>query len=596
MPSFPESRLKKILDILEPANLVPTLFPYLSYIRKIVVMVYNIPNPEEAEQFISRVRRVLLQRCTSARRLTLAYRGPASWALDIPSSDGNHITGNILSGMTLLDQLGLFWMTRIGVSHLEAIAKNCCKLRLLHLQPDRSIRISGLVFSEGTRCNPSISHVMQALETLSIQENDTSDHSRLTTAIELGHHPSFGVDRAMAAILLSNSSGQLREVNLWHLPLEGNYFSNLSLETLRLLTIGNTLIPEQALLELDTNLYSLVSITIDHPRDRPRRSPYGVSKLIRRAPNVKAIHLKHIVFSSILGASIAKCINLTTLVIAPYDYRLPQGFLIDSLELPLRLANHLKGLFSPEELIELDYNIDTLEKNSQVILQNERSSSATNLVNIAKGSAGQNSLTTLELWGNVTGPMLIAAAGIPNLKELRIKNGFCLRNSDIRMFVQRLADGCIATPWKSTSCNPSMTLSPSETRGRHATGSESATLPQRASSITIGTEFQCPSTHTPSSLRSLSINYAAMLTDTALLQLVYSVPSLRYLTLTDSRATIEALWFMVARGLGSLRRLHLTGMHLRRSEFVRIGAQYPEAARRIELSDANQSHFEDDYI
>ncbi|KAI9178708.1 hypothetical protein H9P43_005370 [Blastocladiella emersonii ATCC 22665] len=758
MPSFPETRLVKILDVLEadmiacadpvepsddnddhdnvgldPAARLPPCaaasasaspaasrltYPYLTFVRKIVIMVYNITNPYEMHKFITRIRRVLLERCTSTKRVTLAYRGPASWALDAcrctvraatgdADADGSTppfhhprhacrfatVPGGVLIPLTALSQFGLYWVTNLSTDHLCTIAAHCRNLRLLHLQPDRSLRLTEMRRAVPGPW-PGILQHHQPQEggdeeegTQPMLVDDAADASVPPPPVPAGGTASAAAtapvtpDQAIAWILSANGRGRLHELNLWHLPLTGHYFSSIPLQWVRLLTIGNVVVPERDLLAIATPLVHLTSLTIDHPRNRPRRVPDGVAHLIAMAPNLRALYIKHLVFTRIVARAIASLAQLRTLILAPFEYRPPPGAVVDdavSLD-PTNIAlgdrglapgagggggaaaaaaafdafmaaePELPGVFGSDALPQLAGGLgevpDLVDPGDPMspLLQagggespaptpppvSSEAPDALSLLALECKHYAANidliatrclAISTLELWGHVAGPVLVSTARMPALRELRIKNGFALRNADIREYVHQLtaAAGQITVPGRpggvpaavgiaavaanagsastldlaggaaveaggGTATPPPQQLGGDDGDGG-ATGSGASTPPPahdadaHASPATLPTSAAAP-------LRVLHIHYASLLTDPGILQLVYSVPSLRYLVVTESRVTVETLWFVAQRGLASLRRLTVSGPHVRKRDLDRIAHVYPREARRIEVVD-----------
>ncbi|KAJ3365305.1 hypothetical protein GGF32_009810 [Allomyces javanicus] len=537
------------------------MYPYLTYVRKIVIMIYNVTDPHDLYVLVTRIRRVLLEKCSTARRLTLAYRGPAHWALDPRAGDA----GGILRHMHALDQLGLYWVTHLTENHLHAIADNCHRLRLLHLQPDRSVR------SVGLRPHPAEAvaadedddddAVMDDADDDDDAEDDddemdadvnAEDPARTGTwtpphasphggpidpppdpvpplGNKDGDLPLTGPDAAMARILHRNGHGRLHELNLWHLPLTGAYFRALHLPAMKLLTIGNMALPERALLALTATLPNLSSLTVDHPRDRPRRAPHGVAHLVSLAPNLKALYLKHIVLESTLARAIASRAHLATLVLAPYDYRAPA---------------HEVAVDDLVVMSEYAYPAEAAAR----LLSDERTDHDRVMAMLARGCA---KLASLELWGTISGTTLALVAELPELRELKIKNAMDLRVSDIRQFVTRMAGA------------------------RSAAGARANADPGSST-----TNAAAPP------LRALHLHAAHHMQDMAVMQLLTFVPTLRYLTISESRITAELLWFLAMTNNHALRRLTVSGPHVRRRDVHRIVDEFPDFARRFDVEDA----------
>ncbi|ORZ39673.1 hypothetical protein BCR44DRAFT_1252141 [Catenaria anguillulae PL171] len=626
-PSFPESRLSRVLDVLEsdmyqtepfqpddhctnPADsargryaspdtsLVPSrlMYPYLSFIRKIVIMVYNISGRDELFLFITRVRRVLLERCSTTRRLTLAYRGPLSWALDAdvcikhPNMDHQgrvhsdcervpSMRSSVLAPMAALSQLGIYWVSEVSVRHLAAVATHCRHLRLLHIQPDRTIQATGILadddeFELDGRADSRVSTRTtnggggthpgtgvgvggggnelgdgmlvddQAAGGDDVDAADgqgtTAPNTAATSPALSGHqHTAHGQlqpppnpDDLVADIMHSNARGKLRELNLWHLPVSGAYFNSIPFLTLRMVTLGNIVVPEKDLLAMAHPLPYLSALTIDHPRTRGRRVPYGLARLISLASNLSALYLKHVVFTRDLAVAMTKCTKLSTLTLAPHDAR----------SAPVPWVDFAGNEPDPQTSAAGTVGSDPHLVARELIMAESRQFSD-NLSLLATHCP----LTSLDLAGMVNGQALQELAGMAKLRELRIKFGHALRNIDIRLFVEAIAAG-----------RPVSVLDP--------------ILPASSSS----SNPQPP-------LRTLHICSASHLTDPGLLQLVYSIPTLRHLQLTETQIGPETLWFLAARGLGSLKKLTLSGHALHPRDLQTIRQRYPAVAKRIDV-------------
>ncbi|KNE71886.1 hypothetical protein AMAG_16315 [Allomyces macrogynus ATCC 38327] len=577
------------------------MYPYLTYVRKIVIMIYNVTDPHDLYVLVTRIRRVLLEKCSTARRLTLAYRGPAHWALDPRAGDA----GGILRHMHALDQLGLYWVTHLTENHLHAIADNCHRLRLLHLQPDRSVR------SVGLRPHPAEAAVAGGAD----EDDDDDDDSVMDDADDdvavddLVAMPEFAYPAEAAARLLSDERtdhdrvmamlargcAKLASLELWGtisgttlaLVAELSELRELKIKNaidlrvadirqfvtrvagarsaagaranaaepgssanaanagppLRalhlhaahhiqdLLTIGNMALPERALLALTAQLPNLSSLTVDHPRDRPRRAPHGVAHLVSLAPNLKALYLKHIVLESTLARAIASRAHLATLVLAPYDYRPPA---------------HEVAVDDLVAMPEFAYPAEAAAR----LLSDERTDHDRVMAMLARGCA---KLASLELWGTISGTTLALVAELSELRELKIKNAIDLRVADIRQFVTRVAGA------------------------RSAAGA-------RANAAEPGSSANAANAGPP--LRALHLHAAHHIQDVAVLQLLAFVPTLRYLTISESRITAELLWYLAMTNNHALRRLTVSGPHVRRRDVHRIVDEFPDFARRFDVEDA----------
>ncbi|KAI9219331.1 hypothetical protein BC828DRAFT_416565 [Blastocladiella britannica] len=650
-PAFPESRLRKILDILEsempPAptataatTITPKalMYPYLHYVRKLVVMIYHTTNPTELREFVTRIRRVLIERVPSARRLTLAYRGPAAWGLDTmrclthgptclhapphvrenPTWEQIHDPptvsatgcrwsqgrGAVLEIGGAISQIGLYWMSDIGIDHMAMIARNCRRLRLLHLQPDRALRQLGFsaaitvpprdmdgadddfenamdterggapatVADDGTSAPllqlataaipipppvqvhiaPPPDGVMNPIVAASAVAAATAAEAAAAKLADTNARQ-LAADRAIAAILRSNSTGRLVELNLWHLPLSGAFVSEVPWRTLRMLTFGNTVVPERALLALTHPLPNTTMITIEHPRDRPRRSATGVAHLVSLAQNLETLILKHVLFSRALADAIALRgpTSLTMLVLSPVEgpwpwgrvplgsvhlsqldnavtLEPPVGLFGDPAPPPNVLAPHL-----PDPATEYAAEVQDLNANFAIV------------------TTACRKLTTLELGFEPTAENLVAVAHLPSLRELRLKSCLTVRPASIRGLVASLQEGQAA-----------MGMSGKAARRAAA----SASVPVRAQ------------------LRTLTMDHAPRVQDASLMELIYAVPSLRYLSVLGSHVTVDMLSFAASRGLGNIKKLVVSSPMLRSvPDVAEVRAAHPAAMRRVDV-------------
>ncbi|ORZ27548.1 hypothetical protein BCR44DRAFT_1455706 [Catenaria anguillulae PL171] len=537
-PSFPESRLSRVLDVLESDMYQTEPFQPDDHCTNPADSARGRYAPQTRRWFPhASFRRVLLERCSTTRRLTLAYRGPLSWALDAdvcikhPNMDHQgrvhsdcervpSMRSSVLAPMAALSQLGIYWVSEVSVRHLAAVATHCRHLRLLHIQPDRTIQATGILADDDDlRDGMLVDDQAAGGDDVDAADGQgtTAPNTAATSPALSGHqHTAHGQlqpppnpDDLVADIMHSNARGKLRELNLWHLPVSGAYFNSIPFLTLRMVTLGNIVVPEKDL-----------------------RVPYGLARLISLASNLSALYLKHVVFTRDLAVAMTKCTKLSTLTLAPHDAR----------SAPVPWVDFAGNEPDPQTSAAGTVGSDPHLVARELIMAESRQFSD-NLSLLATHCP----LTSLDLAGMVNGQALQELAGMAKLRELRIKFGHALRNIDIRLFVEAIAAG-----------RPVSVLDP--------------ILPASSSS----SNPQPP-------LRTLHICSASHLTDPGLLQLVYSIPTLRHLQLTETQIGPETLWFLAARGLGSLKKLTLSGHALHPRDLQTIRQRYPAVAKRIDV-------------